>query len=198
MGVGKLTEENSSLISQVAGFEKAFRRMNDQRNAASGGAIPQSEQQSANGDDEVEEANIWSDADKEIEQVTELKRTVADLRNRGSSLEDTVENLRAELSEVKATKEQEIKSISAQKTALESQLIDINRSASAVRDSLPDSATTGESGGDPALVAQVALLESANKTLTCNLESLGSDMEEKLAPLIERISALEEEKRATG
>ena len=102
--------------------------------------------------------------------------------------------------------------IKAQRTALENQLAEINKSAGLLRQSLShytpsppptlnDPASTnfprndGVAGNDPVLVAQVVMLENANKVLESNVNSLRSDMKQKLAPLLERIESLEEEKR---
>jgi hypothetical protein len=50
-------------------------------------------------------------------------------------------------------------------------------------------------GSDPVLVAQVVMLENANKVLEGSVSSLRSDMQENIAPLLYRIAMLEEEKR---
>ena len=107
--------------------------------------------------------------------------------------------------------------MTAQKTALENQLIQINQSAGLLRDSLSDQACTSpnkktiESNSyelttpksaddgvivpDPILVAQVVMLENANKVLEKSVNSLRTDLQEKLSPLLEKVALLEEEKR---
>jgi hypothetical protein len=94
---------------------------------------------------------------------------------------------------------------------LENQLVEINNSAAILRDSLAQDSTSspsksknagddqiqndGQEGSNPILVAQVVMLENANKVLESSIDSLRSDQQEKLAPLLERIALLEEEKR---
>ena len=112
---------------------------------------------------------------------------------------------------------EEVNIVTAQRSALESQLFEINKSAGLLRDSLSDQASSpkkehesstlddpkspnscandGIAGGDPILVAQVVMLENANRVLESSVTSLRSDMQQKLAPLLEKIAMLEEEKR---
>eukprot|EP00804_Cyclotella_cryptica_P016281 CCRYP_005750-RA/>CCRYP_005750-RA protein AED:0.00 eAED:0.00 QI:333/1/1/1/1/1/2/200/1845 len=112
---------------------------------------------------------------------------------------------------------EELAIVTAQRSALENQLIEINKSAGLLRNSLPDQASSspnskrhesapdepasptcgldGVAGGDPILVAQVVMLENANRVLESSVNSLRSDMQQKLAPLLEKIATLEEEKR---
>jgi hypothetical protein len=112
---------------------------------------------------------------------------------------------------------EELAIVTAQRSALESQLIEINKSAGLLRNSLFDQASSstnkkshestpgeptspscgldGVAGGDPILVAQVVMLENANRVLESSVNSLRFDMQQKLAPLLERIALLEEEKR---
>ena len=82
--------------------------------------------------------------------------------------------------------------------------MEINRPAGALR--VP-SAATGDRGADgdggvagavrsdPVLVSQVVMLERANKVLESSVASLRTDTTTKLAPLLERIALLEEERR---
>jgi hypothetical protein len=96
---------------------------------------------------------------------------------------------------------EENKIIAAQRLALEDQLVEINKSAGALRRSLlstphsPGNADKVAPGSDPILVAQVVMLENANKVLESSVNSLRSDMHEKISPLLHRIEMLVEEKR---
>ena len=82
--------------------------------------------------------------------------------------------------------------------------MEINRPAGALR--VPSAATgdrgadgdggvAGAVGSDPVLVSQVVMLERANKVLESSVASLRTDTTTKLAPLLERIALLEEERR---
>lgn len=111
----------------------------------------------------------------------------------------------------------EVAIVTSQRSALENQLVEINKSAGLLRQSLADQSPNsykrtdpsgpnelstpkspgndGVAGDDPVLVAQVVMLENANRVLESQVNSLRSDMQQKLAPLLERIALLEEEKR---
>ena len=69
-------------------------------------------------------------------------------------------------------------------------MVEINKSAGVLRDGGDDQVA----GDDPVLVSQVVMLENANKVLESTVDSLRSDMQEKLAPLLEQIAHLESEK----
>ena len=78
--------------------------------------------------------------------------------------------------------------------------MEINRVAGALRvPSTPGDGRDGEGAGavgsDPILVSQMVMLERANKVLESSVASLRTDTTTKLAPLLERIALLEEERR---
>ena len=216
--IEKLLEENKTYEMQVAGFELAFRNLNDQRLSATSISKP------SHGDDEIvdDDVNMWDDhydgEDKDEEadlrsKNLALQRMIEELQSSGSFQEDQIETLKAELVRLRVQSQQdkecalaqlseENEIIAAQRSALEDQLIEINKSAGVLRHSLLSRAgphSPGNSdevvGSDPVLVAQVVMLENANKVLEGSVSSLRSDMQENIAPLLYRIAMLEEEKR---
>ncbi|KAL7484712.1 hypothetical protein ACHAW6_010336 [Cyclotella cf. meneghiniana] len=153
--------------------------------------------------------------------VVEMERTQSHQEDEIEHLKAELVKLRVTSQQEKdAALEQvreELAIVTAQRSALESQLIEINKSAGLLRNSLFDQASSspnkksheltpgeptspscgfdGVAGGDPILVAQVVMLENANRVLENSVNSLRSDMQQKLAPLLEKIAMLEEEKR---
>lgn len=149
---------------------------------------------------------------KELREKNQaLERMLSEIQSSSSNQEDQVEALRAELIKLRVKSQQEKESaiaalveenkiVMAQRSALEYQLMEINKSAGELRTSPTDHSTLdGESyevaaGSDPILITKVVRLENANKVLESSVESLRSDKEAKLTPLLERIALLEEEK----
>ena len=153
-----------------------------------------------------------------------LQRSITELESTQSYQEDEIERLKSELVKARVTSQQEneqlkeeVATVKAQRAALENQLIEINKSAGLLRDSLSDQVSNSPKketetqnepasprresdsnpGGnaDPILVAQVVMLENANRVLEQNVISLRSDLQQKLTPLLEKVAMLEEEKR---
>ncbi|KAL3799058.1 hypothetical protein ACHAW5_004063 [Stephanodiscus triporus] len=217
--VEELQEENKTYALQVAGFELAFRNLNDQRTSVAASNLRPSHGDNETVDDDV---NMWDENDDGDDKYEEsdlksknlvLQRTIDELQSSGSFQEDQIENLKAELVRLRVESQQdkecalarlseENEIITAQRSALETQLVEINKAAGVLRHSLLSSVGSHSpgngdevAGSDPVLVAQVVMLENANKVLESSVNSLRSDMHEKLAPLLYRIAMLEEEKR---
>jgi hypothetical protein len=214
----KLLEEIKTYEMQVAGFELAFRNLNDQRTS-----MITSSSRPSHGDDEVfdDDVYLWDEYDNGEDKVEEadlksiilvLQRKIEELQSSGSFQEDQIETLKAELVRLRVKSQldkesalaqlsEENKIIAAQRLALEDQLVEINKSAGALRHSLvstpqsPGNADKVAPGSDPVLIAQVVMLENANKVLESSVNSLRSDTHEKIAPLLHRIEMLSEEKR---
>ena len=142
------------------------------------------------------------------ERNMDLERILSELQSSSSNQEDQIETLRAEMMKLRVKSQlekdsavahltEENKIVIAQRFALESQLAEINKTAGNMRNS---SSSTGEggdkdtSGSDPMLVARNAMLENAKKVLESSVESLRGDMQEKLAPMLDRIALVESEK----
>lgn len=142
------------------------------------------------------------------ERNMDLERILSELQSSSSNQEDQIETLRAEMMKLRVKSQlekdsavahltEENKIVIAQRSALESQLAEINKTAGNMRNS---SSSTGEggdkdtSGSDPMLVARNAMLENAKKVLESSVESLRGDMQEKLAPMLDRIALVESEK----
>ena len=172
---------------------------------------------------ETSDNTFGRELDLRTENAT-LQRSITELESTQSHQEDEIERLKSELVKARVTSQQEneqlqkeVAIVTAQRAALESQLIEINKSAGAIRDSLSDQVSTSpnkeaeasnkpasprteddrSSGGnaDPILVAQVVMLENANRVLEQNVNSLRSDLQQRLTPLLEKVAMLEEEKR---
>eukprot|EP00571_Detonula_confervacea_P007411 CAMPEP_0172315834 /NCGR_PEP_ID=MMETSP1058-20130122/26429_1 /TAXON_ID=83371 /ORGANISM="Detonula confervacea, Strain CCMP 353" /LENGTH=1230 /DNA_ID=CAMNT_0013030007 /DNA_START=67 /DNA_END=3759 /DNA_ORIENTATION=+ len=217
--IEELLEENKTCKMQVAGFEKAFMALNDQRTSESATLKP-----SQGDDEEIVDDNMFmwdehDDGEANVEETEDvratnlaLQRMVTELQSSGSFQEDQIETLKAELVKLRVKSQQEKESalaqlseeneiVTAQRSALENQLVEINKSAGVLRNSLSTAtqspAADAVVGSDPVLVAQVVMLENANKVLESSVDSLRSDMQEKLAPFLEQIALLEEEKRMT-
>ncbi len=221
--IEQLEEENALYLQQVEGFERAFMALNESQQSSLLPKLDHNEE--ANTPEESVESDkddAASDEDEEPEdlklQNAKLERIVSQLRDESSFQEDQIEKLKTELITLRVVSQQEKDSaldklrdenkiVVAQRSALENQLIEINQSAAQIRDSLAhaasqSSATNGvegdkedKSGSDPILVAQVVMLKNANKVLESSVDSLRSDQQEKLAPLLEQIALLQEEKR---
>lgn len=221
--IEQLEEENALYLQQVEGFERAFMTLNESQQSSLLPKLDRDEE--ANTPEESVESDkddAASDEDEEPEdlklQNAKLERIVSQLRDESSFQEDQIEKLKTELITLRVVSQQEKDSaldklrdenkiVVAQRSALENQLIEINQSAAQIRDSLAhdasqSSATNGvegdkgdKSGSDPILVAQVVMLKNANKVLESSVDSLRSNQQEKLAPLLEQIALLEEEKR---
>lgn len=219
--IEQLEEENALYLQQVEGFERAFMSLNESQQSSLLPKLDHNEE--ANTPEESVESDKDDAASDEDEErghlkLQKLERIVSQLRDESSFQEDQIEKLKTELITLRVVSQQEKdtaldklrdenKIIVAQRSALENQLIEINQSAAQIRDSLAQdtsqsSATNGrecskeeKSGSDPILVAQVVMLKNANKVLESSVDSLRSDQQEKLAPLLERIALLEEEKR---
>jgi len=219
--IEKLTEENKMYEMQVAGFEKTFMNLNER--TLSGGHTDMerslSEAFKRNESDIVDEALFMSDDapdqqdtgaggsenNKAMAELREnnlsLERMLSELQSSNSNQEDQIEKLNIELIKLRVKSQQEKetevahlteenKIVIAQRSALENQLVEINKSAGVLRDGGDDQVA----GDDPVLVSQVVMLENANKVLESTVDSLRSDMQEKLAPLLEQIAHLESEK----
>ena len=221
--IEQLEEENALYLQQVEGFERAFMALNESQQSSLLPKLDRDEE--ANTPEESVESDkddAASDEDEEPEdlklQNAKLERIVSQLRDESSFQEDQIEKLKTELITLRVVSQQEKDSaldklrdenkiVVAQRSALENQLIEINQSAAQIRDSLAhdasqSSAANGvegdkedKSGSDPILVAQVVMLKNANKVLESSVDSLRSDQQEKLAPLLEQIALLKEEKR---
>jgi chromosome segregation ATPase len=218
--MNQLKEENAAYAAQVAVLEKAFREMNDQR--ASDGDGMTDDGSVATETPTSPSVLTSQELDLQSKNMA-LQRSITEMESSQSHQEDEIERLKSELVKMRVISQQEkdaalqqVTIVTAQKIALENQLIEINKSAGILRDSLSDqvsspkkgtettctepaSSRSTESGGaggsDPVLVAQVVMLENANKVLENSVTSLRSDLQEKLTPLLERVSMLEEEKR---
>jgi len=218
--IEQLEEENKTYQIQVMGFENAFMALNEQRGSISS---PSKSAQKQEGESIVDD-HLWdeydddnrSDADVRSENLS-LQRMVTELESSSSFQEDQIETLKAELIKLRVKSQQEKEAalarmaeeneiVVAQRSALETQLVEINRQAGTLRESLDNGnahLASGDGGGggskasgsDAAFVTQVVMLEKANKVLESSVESLRFGMQEKLAPLLERIALLEEEKR---
>ncbi len=216
--IEQLTEENKTHEMQVASFEKAFMKINDQRSSDVSSTFK------SIGDSEIVDNNMWDDDEDDVEgdekddevldlreQNLALQRMVTELQSSGSFQEDQIELLKAELVKLRVKSLQEKESaiaqlteenkiVTAQRSALESQLVEINKGAGALRETLGEGVASEDhnGGSDPLLVSKVVRLENANKVLESSCNSLRSDMQEKLAPLMAQIALLEEEKRIIG
>jgi len=222
--IEQLEDENALYLQQVEGFEKAFMTLNESQLTSllpsfdeDGAKTPDESIDS----DKDEVANEQEREDLKA-QNAKLERMLSELREENSFQEDQIENLKTVLTTLRVVSQQEKenacdklrdenKIIEAQRSALENQLLEINKSAALLRDSLAQDNTSslsssihvgadqvqdvGRAGSDPILVAQLVMLENANKVLESSLDSLRSGQQEKLAPLLERIALLEEEKR---
>ncbi|KAL7428383.1 hypothetical protein ACHAXM_001250 [Skeletonema potamos] len=222
--IEQLEDENALYLQQVEGFEKAFMTLNESQLTSllpsfdeDGAKTPDESIDS----DKDEVANEQEREDLKA-QNAKLERMLSELREENSFQEDQIENLKTVLTTLRVVSQQEKenacdklrdenKIIEAQRSALENQLLEINKSAALLRDSLAQDNTTslsssihvgadqvqnvGRAGSDPILVTQLVKLENANKVLESSLDSLRSGQQEILAPLLERIALLEEEKR---
>ncbi|KAL3810607.1 hypothetical protein ACHAXA_010565 [Cyclostephanos tholiformis] len=211
----KLLEEIKTYKMQVAGFELAFRNLNDQRTSMITSSSRPSHVDDEMFDNDVnmrDEYDDGEDNDDEADLKSKnlvLQRNIEELQASASFQEDQIETLKAELVRLRVKTQldkecalsqlsEENKIITAQRLALENQLVEINNSAGALRHSLlsnPHGNADKVSGSDPVLIAQVVMLENANKVLESSVNSLRSDMHEKIAPLLHRIEMLVEEKR---
>ncbi|KAL7491656.1 hypothetical protein ACHAWT_000965 [Skeletonema menzelii] len=219
--IEQLEEENAVYLLQVEGFEKAFMTLNESQQTIILPSLDETSEEinASEKDDEVESKE---DSEDLKAQNAKLERMLSELREECSFQEDQIEKLKTELTTLRVVSQQDKESacdklrdeneiMEAQRSALENQLIEINKSAAMLRDSLAQDSTSspsksnrvgddqiqnaGQAGSNPILVAQVVMLENANKVLESSIESLRSDQQEKLAPLLERIALLEEEKR---
>ncbi|KAL7512486.1 hypothetical protein ACHAXN_009420 [Cyclotella atomus] len=171
-------------------------------------------------DSDLQAKNIMT-LQRSINELEKLESTQSHQEDEIERLKSELVSLRVTSKQEKEAEleklREEIAIVTAQRSALESQLIEINQSAGLLRDSLSDQhaqspgkkadatdepcsprSTEDESnagGNDPILVAQVVMLENANKVLEKNVNSLRSDLQSKLAPLLEKVAMLEEEKR---
>jgi len=173
----------------------------------------------------MEEGGIDSKAkNAELQKkLDELESNRSSQEEQIETLRAELIKLRVSFEQEKDAAIEELKSeneiIKTQREALENQLIEINTSAGVLRQNLatqlpsprkppaspgteneeqvedPVSRDDGAVGSDPVLVAQVCMLENANSVLEKTVNSLRSEMQEKLAPLREKIAQLEQEKR---
>jgi hypothetical protein len=222
--IKQLAEESAVYLQQVEGFEKAFMTLNESQQTTIIPSLDEDEaktpEDSVASDKDDEGSSREDPADLKA-QNSKLKRMLSELREESSFQEDQIEKLKTELTTLRVVSQQEKESacdklrdenkiMEAQRFALENQLVEINNSAAMLRNSLSQDGTSpskssnvddgqapddGQAGSNPILVAQVVMLENANKVLESSVDSLRSDQQEKLAPLLERIALLEEEKR---
>jgi len=223
--IKQLAEESAVYLQQVEGFEKAFMTLNESQQTTIIPSLDEDEaktpEDSVASDKDVE-GSSEEDPEDLSSQNAKLKRMLSELRDESSFQEDQIEKLKTELTTLRVVSQQEKESacdklrdenkiMEAQRFALENQLVEINKSAAMLRNSLGQDSTSspakssnvgdgqvpddGQAGSNPILVAQVVMLENANKVLESSVDSLRSDQQEKLAPLLERIALLEEEKR---
>lgn len=223
--IDQLEEENALYLQQVEGFEKAFMTLNESQQTSllpsldNDGSKTPDESVGSDKDDGVASEEEPEDLKA---QNAKLERMLLELREESSFQEDQIEKLKTELTTLRVVSQQEKESacdklrgenniIEAQRSALENQLLEINRSAALLRDSMAQDSTSsqstsnheggdqvhnvGRAGSDPILVAQLVMLENANKVLESSVDSLRIGQQEKLAPLLERIALLDEEKR---
>eukprot|EP00573_Skeletonema_grethae_P013520 CAMPEP_0201695432 /NCGR_PEP_ID=MMETSP0578-20130828/7380_1 /ASSEMBLY_ACC=CAM_ASM_000663 /TAXON_ID=267565 /ORGANISM="Skeletonema grethea, Strain CCMP 1804" /LENGTH=1030 /DNA_ID=CAMNT_0048181277 /DNA_START=216 /DNA_END=3308 /DNA_ORIENTATION=- len=212
--IKQLEEENAVYLQQVKGFEKAFMTLNESQQTTILPSLDEPEGSVASDkDDDEEVASKEEDPEDLTSQNAKLERMLTQLQVENSFQEDQIEKLKTELITLRVVSQQEQESacdklrddnkiMEAQRTALENQLVEINESAAMLRKSLAQDSTSDaqnqnavEAGSNPILVAQVVMLENANKVLESSVDSLRSDQQEKLAPLLQRIALLEEEKR---
>lgn len=211
--IKQLEEENAVYLQQVKGFEKAFMTLNESQQTTILPTLDEPEDRVASDKDEDEDASKEDVSEDLTIQNSKLERMLTQLQVESSFQEDQIEKLKTELIRLRVVSQQEQetacdklrddnKIMEAQRTALENQLVEINESAAILRKSLAEDMTSdtqnqnaAESGSNPILVAQVVMLENANKVLESSVDSLRSDQQEKLAPLLQRIALLEEEKR---
>mmetsp|Transcript_30927 Transcript_30927/g.62528 ORF Transcript_30927/g.62528 Transcript_30927/m.62528 type:complete len:1111 (-) Transcript_30927:52-3384(-) len=223
--IKQLEEESAVYLQQVEGFEKAFMTLNESQQTTIIPSLDEDEaktpEDSVASDKDVE-GSSEEDPEDLSSQNAKLKRMLSELREESSFQEDQIEKLKTELTTLRVVSQQEKESacdklrdenkiMEAQRFALENQLVEINKSAAMLRNSLGQDSTSspakssnvgdgqvpddGQAGSNPILVAQVVMLENANKVLESSVDSLRSDQQEKLAPLLERIALLEEETR---
>ena len=223
--IEQLEEENAVYLHQVEGFEKAFMTLNESQQTTLLPSLDDDEARTPDESvesDKDDEASSEEESEDLKSQNAKLERMLSDLRDNSSFQEDQIEKLKTELTTLRVVSQQdkesacdklrdENKIMEAQRSALENELVDINRSAALLRDSLIQDSTLspsksksegddqaqniGQVGSDPILVAQVVMLENANKVLGSSVINLRSGQQEILAPLLERIALLEEEKR---
>mmetsp|Transcript_23564 Transcript_23564/g.35728 ORF Transcript_23564/g.35728 Transcript_23564/m.35728 type:complete len:1105 (-) Transcript_23564:252-3566(-) len=222
--IKQLTEESAVYLQQVEGFEKAFMTLNESQQTTIIPSLDEDEAKTPDdsvASDKDDEGSSEEDPEDLSSQNSKLKRMLTELREESSFQEDQIEKMKTELTTLRVVSQQEKESacdklrdenkiMEAQRFALENELVEINNSAAMLRNSLGQDSTSpskfsnvgdeqvpddGQAGSNPILVAQVVMLENANKVLESSVDSLRSDQQEKLAPLLERIALLEEEKR---
>eukprot|EP00956_Cyclotella_meneghiniana_P007138 scaffold9678_cov79-Cyclotella_meneghiniana.AAC.3 len=216
--IQRLKEENNAYASQVTVLEESFRKMNDIR--ASGGDNIDAHSETSNSSHEFD---LQSNTISLQRSITELESTQSCQENEIERLKSELVKLRVTSQQDKEAAlyqlREEVAIVTAQRTALETQLVEINKFAGHLRNSLDDQtslnptiggkSTTSDKpelsigacgdssrgGKDPMLVAQVVMLETANTVLEQNVNSLRLELRQKLTPLLEKVSMLEEEKR---